>query len=91
MSKITASFIVFFMTAALCGCDAEVVEEATKAFIDGRIISNKMMTLLYPSSFHPGNPPYLERDFEAGANLICDEIKLKYGRDLCSEKEINWR
>jgi hypothetical protein len=68
-----------------------VVGEATKALIDGRIISNKMMELLYPSSFHPGNPPYLERDFEAGANLICDEIKLKHGRDFCSEKEINWR
>lgn len=56
-----------------------------------QFISNELMTSMYPASFRPGNPPYLERDFEAGANFICDEIKIKRGQDLCSEPDINWR
>jgi len=34
---------------------------------------------------------YLERDFEAGANFICDEIMIKRGRDICAESDINFR
>jgi hypothetical protein len=61
------------------------------AACNGEVISNEMMLRMYPQSFRPGDPPYLERDFEAGADFICDEIKLKHKRDLCSEPEINWR
>jgi len=46
---------------------------------------------MYPNSFSPADPPDLERDFEAGADFICDEIKQKRGKDLCSEADINWR
>jgi hypothetical protein len=58
---------------------------------NGRVISNELMSEMYPKSFSPGSPEYLERDFEAGADFICDEIKIKYQRDICSESEINWR
>lgn len=79
------------MTTALGGCGQGVVKEARKAEQEGRIINNEMMASTYPSSFRPGDPPYLERDFEAGADFICDEIKLKRGRDICAENDINWR
>lgn len=72
-------------------CDSPIVEEAKAAEDDGRIINNETMTALYPSTFRTGHPPYLERDFEAGADFICDEIMNKHGRDICSEPEINWR
>jgi len=55
------------------------------------VISNESMQEMYPDTFHSGHPPYLERDFEAGADFICDEVKNEIGRDLCSEPSINWR
>lgn len=76
---------------SLCGCGQGVVTEALKAEREGRIINNEMMAETYPSSFRPGEPPYLERDFEAGADFICDEIKKKRKRDVCAEADINWR
>ena len=79
------------VTLCLTGCGQGVVTEALKAERDGRVISNELMASSYPSSFSPGDPPYLERDFEAGANFICDEIKLKRHRDICAEADINWR
>ena len=82
------------------GCDSSdsidsrsssVVAEAIKADFDGRIISNEIMEQTYPHSFRAGSPEYIERDFEAGADFICDEIEFKYGRDICAEPDINWR
>lgn len=58
---------------------------------DGAVVNNEAMVAMYPSTFRPGSPAYLERDFEAGADFICDEIKVKYQRDICSEPDINWR
>lgn len=78
------------LAMALSGCDG-VATEAMRASNEGRIIDNEMMGETYPSSYVPGNPAYLERDFEAGANFICDEILRKRGRDVCAESDINWR
>ncbi|KMS54443.1 hypothetical protein V474_21420 [Novosphingobium barchaimii LL02] len=72
-------------------CDSAVISKAKRAENDGNIIDNDMMTQMYPRSYRPGSPPYLERDYEAGADFICAEIKLKYRRDICSEPEINWK
>ena len=69
----------------------ELQQEARQAEKEGRVINNEMMTGTYPSTFRPGSPAYLERDFEAGADFICDEIKLKYNRDLCADEKIGWR
>ena len=95
MIKIKSLLTTAALAAVLSGCNSvvgeSVVGEALKAERDGRIINNEMMAATYPSSFRRGQPPYLERDFEAGADFICDEIRLKRGRDLCAEKDINWR
>jgi len=72
-------------------CDSQIVDEARKAEKGGAIVNNEAMTAMYPHSFRPGSPAYIERDFEAGANFICDEIAQKYERDFCAEPEINWR
>ncbi|MBB6425156.1 hypothetical protein [Sphingopyxis sp. JAI128] len=72
-------------------CDSAIVDEAQRAEDQGAVVSNEAMTSMYPETFRPGSPAYLERDFEAGANFICDEIKTKHGRDICSEPDINWR
>jgi hypothetical protein len=77
--------------ASTVSCTSELVDEANEAERDGRTISNEMMSAMHPSTFKPGHPRYLERDFVAGADFICDEIKEKYDRDFCSEPEINWR
>ncbi len=73
---------------AVSGC-SELSREARKAERDGRVIDNSVMGQLYHKSYRSGDPVYLERDFEAGADFICDEIKLKERRDICSE--IGWR
>ncbi len=78
----------FLLTTA---CDSKLIQEAKKAESDGRFISNDMMLERYPNTFRPGSPRYLERDFEAGADFICDEIMLKYKRDICSDPSVNWR
>jgi hypothetical protein len=88
--KIKSLLTTAALAAVLSGCNS-VVGEALKAERDGRVINNEMMAATYPSSFRRGQPPYLERDFEAGAAFICEEIRLKRGRDLCAEKDINWR
>lgn len=75
----------------LAGCDSEIVNEAKRAEDEGEVISNDIMVSMHPKTFRPGSPAYLERDFEAGADFICDEIKEKHGRDICSEPEIRWR
>lgn len=86
-------WIPALLTAALllAACDSEIAEEAKRAEADGRIIENGIMGSLYPETFNPGDPPYLERDFEAGADFICDQIELKRGRNICSDPDINWR
>jgi hypothetical protein len=81
---------VAITTLGAVGC-SDLVQEAKEAEDDGRVISNEIMQEMYPASFRPGNPKYLERDFEAGADFICDEIKIHYGSDLCAEPKIKWR
>ena len=78
----------WFMTS---GCDSPLVREAKEAEADGRFISNDIMQAMYPQSFRAGDPPYLERDFEAGADFICDQIHVEHGRDLCADAEVAWR
>ena len=89
--RINIKSIFLAPTIFLVGCSQGVVSEAYKAEREGRIINNDIMIATYPSSFRPAVVPYLERDFEAGADLICDEIKLKRGRDICADADINWR
>ena len=69
---------------------SELVSEAASAESDGRTISNETMQVFYPHSFRAGSPKYLERDFEAGADLICDQIRIAYREDICSKEEIGW-
>ncbi len=91
MSKMILLWTLAGLTTTLFGCSDDVVKEAVGAKNEGRIINNQMMSDTYPSSFYPGSPPYLERDFEAGADFICDEIKRKRQRDVCADADINWR
>jgi len=84
-------FIIVCAAACLGGCDEGVVVEAAKASREGRVINNDLMAGWYPTSFIAGNPPYLERDYEAGVNFICDEIKQKRKHDFCADPDINWR
>ena len=72
-------------------CDSSLVREAKRAERDGEVIDNEIMREMYPGTFRGADPQYLERDFEAGADFICDEVKQELGRDLCSEHSVNWR
>jgi hypothetical protein len=77
---------------ASCGItDSSIVREARQAEEEGRIIDNDLMYSMYPKSYRKGHPKYLERDFEAGVNFMCDEFRAEYGKDVCAEPEINWR
>ena len=77
---------------AACGAtESSIVREARQAEEEGRIIDNEMMLYVYPKSFRKGHPHYLERDFEAGVNFMCDEFRAQYGKDVCAEPEIHWR
>lgn len=91
MSRKGAKLPIAASLALLCGCGQGVLTEAATAQNEGRIINNEMMAATYPGTFRPGKPPYLERDFEAGADFICDEIKLKRGKDICADTDIKWR
>lgn len=71
------------LLASTTACDSSIRS--------GPTISNELMSAMYPQSFRPGDPEYLERDFEAGADFICDEIEIQYQRDICAGPEINWR
>ncbi|MEZ5759893.1 MAG: hypothetical protein R3D87_02000 [Paracoccaceae bacterium] len=71
--------------------ESELVKEAISAEKDGRTINNQMMRSIYPKTYRDGSPEYLERDFEAGADLICDEIQNRYHEDICSSRGIGWR
>ncbi len=84
-------WLCFAALLLLSACDSAIIQEAQRAEDEGNVISNEAMEAMYPQSFRSGSPVYLERDFEAGADLICDEIKAKYDRDICSEPEIHWR
>lgn len=81
--------VPFLMVTA--ACDSPLVREAREAEKDGRVVHNEIMRQMYPQTYVPGQPQYLERDFEAGADFICNEIKVKHKRDICAEPEINWR
>lgn len=76
---------------SIAACDSAIVDEAQRAEDEGATIDNAAMKAMYPETFRPGAPAYLERDFEAGVDFICDEIKAKHHRDICSESEIDWR
>lgn len=76
---------------SIAACDSAIVDEAQRAEDEGATIDNDAMKAMYPETFRPGAPAYLERDFEAGVDFICDEIKAKHHRDICSEPEIDWR
>jgi hypothetical protein len=52
-----------------CG-DFALVRDAKAAEADGRTIHGKVIGATYPQSFTSGGLPYLERDFEAGADFI---------------------
>lgn len=85
---------ISLIVGAICltaACDSELVREAKRAEDAERVISNEMMQATYPESFRPGSPLYLERDFEAGVDFICDEIKIKKKHDVCADPDINWR
>jgi hypothetical protein len=71
--------------------ESELVREAVAAQKDGRTINNEMMRIMYPATFRDGNPEYLERDFEAGADFVCDEIRNRFREDMCSSSGIGWR
>ncbi len=71
--------------------ESQLVREASSAERDGRTINNQMMPIFYPKTYRTGNPQYLERDFEAGADLICDEIESRFYKDMCSKDGIGWR
>ena len=75
----------------LGACDSAVVENARQAQTDGKTINNEAMVAMYPETFREGEPVYLERDFEAGADFICDEMAIKFERDVCADEDINWR
>ena len=72
-------------------CGSEVAREAQRADDDGEVISNTAMSAMYPNTFEPGDPAYLERDFEAGAEFICDEVERVRGTDVCADSDIGWR
>lgn len=91
LSATVAKWLCIPLLALTAACDSQILKEAKHAEKNGAVISNEMMSAMYPQSFHPGTPPYLERDFEAGADFICAEIRTKYRRDICSETEINWK
>jgi hypothetical protein len=90
MGKIIIILAMALLIFALFGRDT-VMYETVIALKNGRIINNEIMSAQYPSSFRPGTPPYLERDFEAGADFICDAIEKKYGKYFCGRDGINWR
>jgi len=79
------------LMAGATACDSKLIREAKEAEDEGAVIDNDMMAAMHPQTFRRGSPAYLERDFEAGADFICAEIKAKHRRDLCSEPEINWK
>lgn len=82
--------LVTFISA--CGVsDSSLIREAKQAEKEERIIDNDLMYEAYPKSFRKGNPQYLERDFEAGVNFMCDEFRVQYKKDVCAEPEIHWR
>lgn len=87
IAKCLAISAMLFVSA----CDSSLVREARQAEDDGGTISNEMMTAMYPESFRAGDPAYLERDFEAGADFICDQLEIEHSRDLCAEMETRWR
>lgn len=90
-AKFLLSIGLLTLTTACGVADSSLIREAKEAEKDGRIINNELMYGMYPKSFRKGNPQYLERDFEAGVDFMCDELRVKYKRDICADPEINWR
>jgi hypothetical protein len=91
IGSLTRAWICAPLLLIASGCESPVVNKAEDAVKKGEIIDNQIMSEMYPQSFRPGTPQFIERDFEAGANFICDEIEAKQKRDICAESDINWR
>jgi hypothetical protein len=91
LSRVTRVCVCLAASTLLSSCKSSIVGEAIRAESEGEVISNQLMAEMYPKTFHPGSPAYLERDYEAGADFICNQIKLAYKRDICAEPKINWR
>lgn len=79
------------LIVGVTACDSQLIREAKEAEDKGATIDNDVMAAMFPQAFRRGDPAYLERDFEAGADFICAQIKTKHKRDLCSEPEIDWK
>lgn len=91
-NTLMALFSASLLMASACSePTSAIIEEAERAERNGNIISDRLMSEMYPHSYRNSGPQYLERDFEAGADLICDEIERQYERDICAESDINWR
>lgn len=91
MNKFRTTIAILTATLVLAGCGSANGIYAMKEAADGNVINNEIMSAIYPKTFIPGHPAYLERDFEAGADFICHEIMRTRGIDICSEDDINWR
>ena len=59
---------------------------------EGRLILNEgwLVSEEEKLAFKPATPQYLERDFEAGADYICDQFLIKTKEDFC-HTIIKWR
>lgn len=88
---ISSCFAVLLILPSCGITDSPLVKEARSAERDGRVISNELMAEMYPEDFVYGQPEYLERDFEAGADFICDKLERKYERDVCADPDVQWR
>lgn len=91
LMTLLAGVIFSVILLSACSSPSPITTEAENAEKDGRTISNDMMMSWYPNTYKAGSPSYLERDFEAGADLVCDQILYEYKRDICSESKIHWR
>lgn len=90
-AKLLLSISLLTLTTGCGVFDSSIIREAKEAEKEGRIIDNELMYEMYPKSYRKGNPKYLERDFEAGVNFMCDEFRVQYKRDICAEPAIKWR
>ena len=90
-AKLLLSISLLTLTTGCGVFGSSIIREAKEAEKEGRIIDNELMYAMYPKSYRKGNPKYLERDFEAGVNFMCDEFRVQYKRDICAESAIKWR
>lgn len=95
-NNIMTSIFIGVIIGFFCGkvyyhSNNPVVQKCINAVKEKELISNDTMAIMYPHTYHKASPQYLEIDFEAGADFICDTIQYHYKTDICSTKEIHWR